>query len=65
MKHTLDTHQTIDIGLALRTVKEVCQSYAVCKGCPLISFCCVNLKIDPVYWDDSDIPESFIVNKID
>ena len=64
MKHTLDGH-TIDVGLALRTIKEVCQYYEVCKGCPLISFCCVNLKIDPLYWDDSDIPESFIVNKID
>lgn len=64
MKHTLGGH-TIDVGLALRTIKEVCQHYAVCKECPLISFCCVNLKIDPVCWDDSDIPESFIVNKID
>lgn len=62
MKHTLDGRQTIDIGLALRTVKEVCQSYAVCKGCPLISFCSVNLRIDPCVWADADIPESFTVN---
>lgn len=65
MKHTLDAGQAIDVGLALRTVKEICQSYAVCKGCPLISFCCVNLRIDPVHWDDADIPDSLTVVKLD
>lgn len=63
MIHTLDDDQTIDVGLALRTIKEVCQSYAVCKGCPLISFCCVNLRLDPCVWCDADIPEQLIVTK--
>lgn len=65
MIHTLDDGQTIDVALALRTIKEVCQSYAVCKGCPLISFCSINLRLDPCVWCDADIPEQFIVTKID
>lgn len=65
MKHTLVSAQKIDVGLALRTIKRICQSNVVCKGCPLIYFCSVNLKLDPCVWDDADIPESFTVNNID
>ena len=63
MIDTLDDGQTIDIGLALRAINIVCQYYGVCKGCPLNSFCSTYLRIDPCFWDDSDIPESFTVTQ--
>ena len=63
MKHTLDRGQTVDVGLALQTIKAVCQSNALCEACPLIVFCAVNLRLDPWQWNDADIPELLIVKE--
>ena len=63
MINILEAGETIDISEALHAIKAMCQSYAVCKGCPLISFCAVNYRLDPCVWDDADIPESVTVYK--
>lgn len=63
MKHTLDSGQMVDVGLALQTIKEMCESTTVCETCPLIVFCAVNNRLDPWQWNDADIPESLIVKK--
>lgn len=63
MNHTLDDVQTIDVSLALRTIKKACQSYTLCEGCPLIRFCRTNFGLNPCTWCDADIPEHFIVTK--
>lgn len=46
--------KSIDIGLAIRAIIEICKEREYCEGCPINGIC---IHGSPLEWDISQVPE--------
>ena len=46
--------KSIDIGLAIRAIIEICKEHEHCESCPINGIC---VHGSPVEWDISQVPE--------
>lgn len=46
--------KSIDIGLAIRTIIEICKKQEYCERCPINGICVYG---SPLEWDTTQVPE--------